>query len=288
MKKPLPAIINPIQLPTMRPFCWRALWILVALQLLGNLLAIPTLLASNLPVDPLPYWILWTALSIPIIGLALFLGSRIGLGAPLIEGYLERGKRRRWVRSVLAISVLVAVAATPLILLLNQNVDPRGFPSSWKLILASVDAGVQEEVFNRLFLMTGLAWLGSLIWHEVDGRPTQSILWIAILLSALAFGWGHVDDKLSIPGVATSEFIILMVVSTIYGIIFGLLYWRLGIECAIFAHFTLDAVASGIVIPAYLSNNPLVKIVVIIGLVLAAAISWLALKRSNLVNSTNQ
>jgi hypothetical protein len=224
MNKPLPAIITPIQLPTKRPFSWRALWILVALQLLGNLLVIPTLLASNLLIDPPPYWILWTSLSIPIIGLALYLGARIGLGAPLIEGSLERGKRRHWVRSVLAISILVAVAATPLILLLNQDVNPQGYPSSWKLILASVDAGVQEELFSRLFLMTGLAWLGSFIWHEADGRPTQAIFWIAILLSALAFGWAHVDDKLSIPGVATSEFIILMVVSTIYGIIFGLLY----------------------------------------------------------------
>jgi hypothetical protein len=206
----------------------------------------------------------------------------------LIEGYLERGKRRSWVRSVLAISILVAVAATPLILLLNQDVNPLGYPSSWKLILASVDAGVQEEVFNRLFLMTGLAWLGSLFWHEADGRPTQAIFWIAIMLSALAFGWAHVDDKLSIPGVATSEFIILMVVSTIYGIIFGLLYWRLGIECAILAHFTLDAVASSIVVPSYISNNILVQIIVIFGLVLAAVISWMALKRSNLVNSTTQ
>jgi len=108
------------------------------------------------------------------------------------------------------------------------------------------------------------------------------------MLSALAFGWAHVDDKLSIPGVATSEFIILMVVSTIYGIIFGILYWKLGIECAILAHFSLDAVASGIVVPAYVSNNFLVQIVVIIGLVLAAVISWLALKKSNLVNSTTQ
>ena len=79
-----------------------------------------------------------------------------------------------------------------------------------------------------------------------------------------------------------------MVVNTIYGIIFGVLYWKLGIECAILAHFTLDAVASALVVPAYISNNLLVQIVVIIGLVLAAVISWLALKRSNLVNSATR
>jgi membrane protease YdiL (CAAX protease family) len=228
--------------------------------LLGNILSIPTLEATNIPVEPLRLWILWTIVSVPIIGLALYLGARIGLGAPLLEGYLERGKRRNWARQVIAISVLVAVAATPFILLLNQDVDPEGYPAPWKFILASVDAGVQEEVFSRLLLVTGLAWLGSLIWREPDGRPTRTIIWIAILISGILFGWAHVDDKLSIPGVSTSGLVALIVVNSIFGIIFGWLYWKLGIECAILAHFTLDAVAFGIVVPAYISNDLLVQI----------------------------
>jgi membrane protease YdiL (CAAX protease family) len=273
-------VFDQFRLPTRRPFSWKALWILVALQLLGNLLAIPTLKASNLPVEPLPYWILWTAISIPVIGLALFLGGRIGLGAPLLEGYILGQERRNWAQTVVVISVFIATAATPLILLVNLNVDPEGYPAVWKLILASVDAGVQEEIFTRLFLLTGLAWLGSIIWHEADGRPTDKIFWIAILITGLIFGWAHLDDKLAIPGVPFIDYLILMAVGTIYGIVFGWLYWKFGIECAILAHFAIDALASGIIVPAYIYQNLIIQLAAITGIVLLGVISWIALKRN--------
>jgi hypothetical protein len=38
----MPPVNEAYHLPTKRPFSWRALWILVVLQLLGNLLSIPT------------------------------------------------------------------------------------------------------------------------------------------------------------------------------------------------------------------------------------------------------
>ncbi len=273
-------VIDSIHLPTKRPFSWRALWILVALQLLGNLLSIPTLKASNLPVGSPLSWILWTAISIPMIALALFLGGRIGLGAPLLEGYIGAEERRHWVRTIVAFSVLVAAAATPLILLLNQNITPEGYPAPWKLILAAVDAGVQEEIFNRLLLMTGIAWIGSLVWREADGRPTRTVVWIAILISAILFGWAHVDDKLSIPGVPVSEYLILISTSALYGVVFGWSYWKLGIECAILVHFTIDAFAAGIIIPAYISNILLVQILTFLALILAGGISWIILNKS--------
>jgi hypothetical protein len=288
MKNLSPAIILPIHLPTMRPFSWKALWILVALQLLGNLLSIPILQTTNRVIDPLPYWILWTAISIPIIALSLYLAGRIGLSAPFLEGYLHGEGKRNWLQMVVAISVLVAIAAIPFILLINQDAGSQDYPAVWKLILASMDAGVQEEIFNRFFLMTALAWLGSLIWSEPDGRPTRLVIWTAILISAILFGWAHVDDKLSIPGVPISDFISLMVVGTIYGIIFGWLYWKLGIECAILAHFAIDAVASGIVVPAYSSGNLFVQVITIVGFILTALIAWCLLKRSNRVRSITQ
>ena len=199
---------------------------------------------------------------------------------PLLEGYLTGENRGNWVKSIFGISILIPVAAVPFIILINQNIDPQGCQSTWKLILASIDAGVQEELFSRLFLVTGLAWLGSLIWHEADGRPTPAILWIAILLSALAFGWAHIDDKLSIPGAAPGDIVLLMLVTTILGMIFGVLYWKLGIECAVLAHFTFDAIASGLIVPAYISNNPIVQVVVLVGLLILGVIAWFILKRT--------
>jgi hypothetical protein len=79
-------------LPARRPFSWRALLFLVALQFLGNLASIPLLRATEMPVEPVSTWILWTAVSFLTIGLGLFLGARTGLGALLLEGALKGEK----------------------------------------------------------------------------------------------------------------------------------------------------------------------------------------------------
>ena len=71
-----------------------------------------------------------------------------------------------------------------------------------------------------------------------------------------------------------------MAVSTIYGIIFGVLYRRLGIECAMLAHFMLDAFASGVVVPAYISENLIVQALGLICLIGLGTAAWFVLKRS--------
>jgi hypothetical protein len=93
------------------------------LQLIGNLAAIPFLRATNRPVEPVSAWILWTAVSVPIVGIGLYLAGRIGLGVPLVEGQLEGKEALDWARSVFALSLIVAIAGSVPFLLVNLNVD---------------------------------------------------------------------------------------------------------------------------------------------------------------------
>ena len=180
--------IKTVSLPTKRPFNWRALWILVVLQFLGNLAGIPLLRATNRPVEPVSAWILWTAVSVPLIGIGLYLAGRIGLGVPFVEGQLEGKELLAWARSALALSLIVAIAGSVPFLLVNPNVNPETFPPVWTLFLASVRAGVREEIFYRLFLMTIAAWLAGLLQRETDGRPGPGAMWFAVILSAFLFG----------------------------------------------------------------------------------------------------
>ena len=270
--------IETVSLPTKRPFNWRALWILVVLQLLGNLAAIPFLRATNKPVEPVSAWILWTAVSVPIVGIGLYLAGRIGLGVPLVEGQLEGKEALDWARSVFALSLIVAIAGSVPFLLVNLNVDPETLPPSWTLFLASVKAGVREEIFMRLFLMTIFAWLAGLLQREQDGRPGPRAMWFAVILSAFLFGLGHIDEVVPSPEIYDALVGILLV-TTIFGIVFGWLYWKQGLESAILAHFMVDAVGSGIVVPAYLSKDPLLSVAVTIALILAAVLSLRALTR---------
>jgi hypothetical protein len=268
--------IGTVSLPTRRPFSWRSLWILAVLQLLGNLAAIPLLRATHKLVEPVSAWVLWTAVSVPIIGIGLYLAGRIGLGVPAVEGQLKRGEISDWAGRVLALSLIVAIAGSLPFLLVNLNVNPEGYPASWMLFLASVQAGVREETFMRLFLMTTLAWLGGLVQREKDGRPSPTVMWCAVILSGFLFGWAHIDEVVPTPEIYAALVGILLV-STMFGIVFGWLYWKQGLESAILAHIMVDAVGSGVVIPAFLSKNPLVCVSAAIGLIFVVVISWRAL-----------
>lgn len=248
----------------------------MALQLLGNLAVIPLLRATNKLVEPVSAWILWTAVSVPVIGIGLYLAGRIGLGAPFVEGWLKGGEISDWAGRVLALSLVVAIAGSLPFLLVNLNVNPEGYPASWMLLLASVQAGVREEIFMRLFLMTILAWLGSLVQREADGRPSPTVMWCAVILSGFLFGWAHIDEVVPAPEIYAALVGILLV-NTMFGIVFGWLYWKQGLESAILAHFMVDAVGSGIVVPVYLTNNPLMRVTAAVGLILVGVIAWRAL-----------
>jgi hypothetical protein len=139
-----------------------------------------------------------------------------------------------------------------------------------------VDAGVQEENFMRLLLMTLFAWLGSLARRDEDGRPTRGVLWSAILPSGVLFGWAHVDDQIAGLGLHP-DLLLLLLVTTLFGVVFGWLYWTLGLESAILAHFLVDAVGSGLVVPAYLPGNPWVGAIVALALLSAAGLCLRAL-----------
>jgi membrane protease YdiL (CAAX protease family) len=191
---------------------------------------------------------------------------------------------------VFALSLSIAVVGSLPFLLLNLDANPERVPALWKMALASVDAGIQEEIFYRFFLMSLFIWLGGLLWKDKNGRPTQGVFWSAIIISSIIFGWAHIDDKISNPQIQASPdaFMTMMLVNILFGIIFGWLYWKQGLESAILAHFMVDAIGCSIVVPAYLSDNLLVQASVLLSLVLAGLGSWhLLMGRSSKATNTD-
>lgn len=138
-------------------------------------------------------------------------------------------------------------------------------------------AGIVEELGYRYFLVSLLAWLGGLFSRSHEGRPIPRVFWAAILLAGLVFGWAHVDARLGIPQAAIGILVSIMILSTLLGIGFGWLLWKLGLEWAIFAHFVYDAVVSAVFLKVYLLANILVWIVFLIILILVAWMAWRAI-----------
>lgn len=271
-----------IHLPVKRSFQWRVFLILVASYFLGNLAALPLLRATNMPIEPVWFWGVATLISALVLGISMLLANRTGLGAPFLEGRLQKEDISAWLRSGMALTVLISVVSLPFSLLLNLNVNSASYPVGYQLVLASVKAGIVEELACRFFLVSLFVWLGSFFKRSHDGRPTRGVYWGAILLAGLIFGWGHVDARLGIPEAPFEMLTGIMILSTFLGIFFGWLFWKLGIEWAIFAHFAYDALVSAVLLKIYLLNNILVWIGFLSLAILAAWISWQALRQNGL------
>jgi membrane protease YdiL (CAAX protease family) len=197
------------------------------------------------------------AIVVVLAGIGLFLACRIGLGLPFIEGWLR--KEPVWMRfqKALVTSILVGVVASFIILIVNRFVFAPslleeierfgltlpGSPPPWQGLLASFSAGVTEEAMFRLFGVTLLAWIGSRFSHDSEGRPTSIVLWISIVIVAVAFGVAHLPLTATI-GLPLNALVITraIVVNGIGGVAFGWLYWTRGLESAMIAHFSADVV----------------------------------------------
>jgi hypothetical protein len=266
-----------------RRFSLKALVILGVLQFLGNMASIPLLHESGANSEPLPCQILYTALSFIIIGLGLYWASQAGLGAPLLEGRLGSKQRPRWLLKVTLCSALGAIAASLPFLLLNLNAQPIPPSMLWKFVLGSLDAGIQEENFYRLFLMSFIVWFASIRSRKRGVSPSKTLYWSAIIISGLLFGWAHIDEQLADPGSGATAFALFdtMILISILGVIFGWLYWKLGLESAILAHFLADALGSTVVVPVYLSDSPTVQALTLIAFLIAGLLLGRLLVRSN-------
>jgi hypothetical protein len=269
--------IYKIILPAKRPFQWRILVILVLIYVLGNLASIPLLRKTNAPIEPAWQWGVITIIVALVIALSLLMANRTGLGAPLLEARLPRHEFSQWLRSCLALTAILLVVGMPFSLLSNLRVDSATYPFGWELLLASFRAGAVEEILSRLFMVSLFVWVGGFIKHDVDNQPTRGIYWLAIILAGLIFGWAHVDAGLGNPGVSFWDYALVMMLSTGVGIYFGWLFWQLGLEAAMFAHFAYDAFVSMVLVPVYLLRNPIAWLLLLTAMTIIGVLSFLFL-----------
>ncbi len=255
-----------VSLPARRPFNWK-IWLSVLVLVIPSSYAIipysSTLTSTTYKPDELPGVIVMTLVNALILGalagVGLFLASRIGLGLPFVEGWVKREPTQIRFRRVFGLSVLVGVVAGLVIIVLDTFVfgpplaaelDRLGIvipatvqPPAWQGFLASFTGGVNEEVMFRLFGVSSLAWLGSLVSRDSEGRPKPLVLWIAIVVVAGAFGLAHLPATAAI-GLPIDTLVVsrAIVLNGIGGVAFGWLYWRRGLESAMMGHFSADIV----------------------------------------------
>ncbi len=112
----------------------------------------------------------------------------------------------------------------------------------WKRVIASIYGSVNEEILTRLFLVSGGAWLLGKIWQTSAGQPTDGAFLLAIVMSAVIFGIGHLPATASLTPLTSRVIVRAIILNGIGGLLFGWLYWQHGLVAAMIAHFCADLV----------------------------------------------
>jgi membrane protease YdiL (CAAX protease family) len=179
------------------------------------------------------------------------LARKIGLGAPLLEGWLYHQDARVSARESLMSGVLVGIAVGIFVLILLLMAAPHlpGLPfvsasraAVWKRLLAGFYGGIVEEILTRLFLLTLLAWLGVRLVQRQKARLSSATFWVANIIVAILFGLGHLPAASMVMHITPTVVVLALVLNGVAAISFGYLYWKRGLEAAMIAHFCADFV----------------------------------------------
>lgn len=183
--------------------------------------------------------------------LGLRMGHRVGLGSPLLRAWIIERRRVDGSRFRPGRTAVLGVVTGAAIVALSALTDPllpamRHPPTSSSAdgaalhgLLASFYGGISEELQLRLFLMTLLVWIGARLRRS---GPSVAVYWIAILVSALLFGAGHLPAATQVWGLDGVVIVRTLLLNGLGGLVFGWLYWKRGLEMAMLGHFCSDLV----------------------------------------------
>jgi hypothetical protein len=174
----------------------------------------------------------------PIIGL--------GLGTPANLAFLSPTQRPRLGRTLLAsaalgvVMVLVVLGVDHLVFFGDslRRIRTVGAMPVAVRFGAVVLSSVSEELIYRLGISTLVATLAFLALRRRSQRAAQVSVWLGIAVASVLFGFSHVGNA---PN-AEHPILRALTLDGLAAIVLGWLYWYRGLEAALVAHFTADAI----------------------------------------------
>ena len=215
---------------------------------------IPQLLAKSAQQIPASVAIVASLLqSGVLLALAVWAGvvlsKPLGLGAPVFEAALSRtGAMQALRRQLLPAAVAGLLVAGLLVYLLSAApAELQALGSQFQIPLAPklLYGGVTEEILMRWGLMSALIWLPWRFLQHRNGAPRVAYVVGGVVIAALLFGLGHLPAVVAMGGELSAPVVVYIVAgNTLPGIVFGVLYWRWGLEAAILAHALAHAAST--------------------------------------------
>lgn len=98
--------------------------------------------------------------------------------------------------------------------------------------------GITEEILLRWGLMAPVAWLVARVRGGAGAQPSTSTMWVAIAVSAVLFGVGHLPALASTYGLTPLLVARTVLLNAVVGLGFGWLFWQDSLETAMVSHAT--------------------------------------------------
>lgn len=194
-----------------------------------------------------------------MILVGLRLQNRTGLNTSILNGIVYPKTRVHISKKWLINSIVVTLMGTLFVVLLDlfvfrplmsSSMDQLPSPNWWQGLLASIYGGFTEEIMLRLFGMTLIVWLLAWITKKEKNNIPNGFYYVAIFLTAILFGLGHLPAAAQVFGELSTVIVIrTLVLNSLLGLWFGYLYWKKGLEYAIIAHISADILLHVLITP---------------------------------------
>ena len=187
------------------------------------------------------------------IVLGIRLRKSLGLSVRLLDNWpAEDAAAHRRVWNTITLSVMMGLGLGIVLAIADYYVEPMmpkprrplPTPPAWAGLLASVGAGIQEEIWTRLGMMTLLVWIGTRVIRRRP--PAAVVVWIGNILAALFFGALHIPQAAVLLGPTPIIIAYTLIANGVPGVVFGWLYWRRGLVAAMVCHFAGDLLLKAI------------------------------------------
>lgn len=181
-------------------------------------------------------------LIVAAVGIGTWLAPSVGLDAPLVRALLA-GKGAGTVLRKQLLPALIVGLVTAFVLYAYSVITTPWFATATKLPdvpmpLATklLYGGVVEELLTRWGIMTLFVWGGWRLLRRPD--PVPPAIYVAgATCAALLFAAGHLPLLyLMMPLPPISLIVAVIVGNSLPGFLFGMLFWRRGLEAAMIAH----------------------------------------------------
>jgi hypothetical protein len=206
---------------------------------------------SQLPASSIPAWqqaLASGGLVLVVYGLLGFLGLVLWrrLGLPEIWEPGVDARQRFLLPGLAGAALGVLLAMLDLVFSRFNGIGRMIHPPFPTSMIASLSAGIGEEMIFRLFFISFWTWLvGRVI---LRGRGLKAVFWVVSVLSAVLFAASHlpslmfllnVSDPAALPPVLLLE---LLLMNGCIGVIAAWLFRRWGFFAPVAVHFWADVV----------------------------------------------